>query len=386
MHGPLACPFLWLADHPGQARIKPGHAPRATRSAQSRTTRMWLSRLVTSTRCQPAASSQQPAASSQQPASKQAQPGKRWQADPAHTCSSAPVSAASRQDGMHQVPKDTLQVICARSIRKCCQPQHPLCHALTDRSPLAVPCLIVSCAQRNRNSAGFLVSSGSGATKKPQAGPALAGPSSSGRQVGQNKLLSKSNRYSPMASKCKLCKGNVSLEKATYCQGMCYPPLDDLAPTDADHDCRLCLQEGSLCHLWQADPRYDQVQAIVSLRGRPLHDRTNRAAPIHAPKRLAATLPLSVRSIPRRGEADAAASTCPNTLPTPTHFPVTAAKPPDFVPTRSSPEPAACTVSYQATLCTSMYRHQVFLLRIACSPTACWSDSSESFFHTLANK
>ena len=188
---------------PNQAR------PRATRSAQSRTTRMWLNQLVTSTRCQPAASSQESA-------------GRLILLTPA-----LPLQYLPPQDKM-------VCTKCQKTLSKSSAPDpfvsvvshNPLSHALTDRSPLAVPCLIVSCAQRNRNSAGFLVSSGSGATKKPQAGPALAGPSSSGRQVGQNKLLSKSNRYSPMASKCKLCKGNVSLEKATYCQGMCCPPLD----------------------------------------------------------------------------------------------------------------------------------------------------------------
>ncbi|KAN0063735.1 hypothetical protein ACQY0O_003785 [Thecaphora frezii] len=75
---------------------------------------------------------------------------------------------------------------------------------------------------RNRNAAGFLVASGSGAAKAPAAGPTLAASSSGGRQIGQNKLLSKANRFNPMGSKCKLCKGTVTLDKATYCQGCAY--------------------------------------------------------------------------------------------------------------------------------------------------------------------
>ncbi|PWN47799.1 hypothetical protein IE53DRAFT_390051 [Violaceomyces palustris] len=81
---------------------------------------------------------------------------------------------------------------------------------------------------RNRNAAGFLVASGSGASKVGAAAPKMtasglgAATGSSGRPVGQNKLLSKANRFNPTASKCKVCKQNVSMDRATYCQGCAY--------------------------------------------------------------------------------------------------------------------------------------------------------------------
>ncbi|KAI3623195.1 hypothetical protein CBS14141_003978 [Malassezia furfur] len=72
---------------------------------------------------------------------------------------------------------------------------------------------------RNRNTAGFLVSSGSGA--RPGAlrgGPA---PPGGARKVGENKLLSKSNRFSPLDAKCKLCKQRVTQEPCAYKKGLC---------------------------------------------------------------------------------------------------------------------------------------------------------------------
>lgn len=75
---------------------------------------------------------------------------------------------------------------------------------------------------RNRNSAGFLVSSGSGSGSSSAAGPSRgpgAGLADGGRKVGENKLLSKANRYNPIGTKCKVCKQTVSQDRATYCQG-----------------------------------------------------------------------------------------------------------------------------------------------------------------------
>lgn len=66
------------------------------------------------------------------------------------------------------------------------------------------------------------MSSGSGA--RPGAlrgGPA---PPGGARKVGENKLLSKSNRFSPLDAKCKLCKQRVTQERASYCQGTCWDP------------------------------------------------------------------------------------------------------------------------------------------------------------------
>ncbi|WFC96607.1 hypothetical protein MBRA1_003268 [Malassezia brasiliensis] len=73
---------------------------------------------------------------------------------------------------------------------------------------------------RNRNTAGFLVSSGSGA--RPGAMRGGAAPPGGARKVGENKLLSKSNRFSPLDAKCKLCKQRVTQERASYCQACAY--------------------------------------------------------------------------------------------------------------------------------------------------------------------
>lgn len=70
--------------------------------------------------------------------------------------------------------------------------------------------------QRNRNPAGFLVPSGSAA--RPGTARGVHAPPAGARKVGENKLLSKSNRFSPLDAKCKICKQRVTQERATYCQ------------------------------------------------------------------------------------------------------------------------------------------------------------------------
>ncbi|WFD41262.1 uncharacterized protein MJAP1_004259 [Malassezia japonica] len=73
---------------------------------------------------------------------------------------------------------------------------------------------------RNRNAAGFLVPSGSAA--RPGTARGVGVPAPGGRKVGENKLLSKSARFSPLDAKCKLCKQRVSQERAAYCQACAY--------------------------------------------------------------------------------------------------------------------------------------------------------------------
>ncbi|WFD30486.1 hypothetical protein MSPP1_001507 [Malassezia sp. CBS 17886] len=69
--------------------------------------------------------------------------------------------------------------------------------------------------------AGFLVASGS-ATKARGVGGGASAPAGGGRKIGENKLLSGANRYSPVGLKCQLCKQPVRQEKATYCQACAY--------------------------------------------------------------------------------------------------------------------------------------------------------------------
>ncbi|WFD03421.1 hypothetical protein MOBT1_002110 [Malassezia obtusa] len=73
---------------------------------------------------------------------------------------------------------------------------------------------------RNRNPAGFLVPSGSAA--RPGTARGVHAPPAGARKVGENKLLSKSNRFSPLDAKCKICKQRVTQERATYCQSCAY--------------------------------------------------------------------------------------------------------------------------------------------------------------------
>ncbi|KAL4400687.1 microtubule binding protein [Malassezia pachydermatis] len=72
---------------------------------------------------------------------------------------------------------------------------------------------------RNRNAAGMLKGSGPSALSKTGRSPSVVGAS---RKVGENKLLSKSNRFSPLGVQCKLCKQRVTQEKAQYCQACAY--------------------------------------------------------------------------------------------------------------------------------------------------------------------
>lgn len=72
--------------------------------------------------------------------------------------------------------------------------------------------------QRNRNAAGLLVPTGSAA--RPGTASGVRAPPSSGRKIGENKLLSKAARVSPMSAKCLLCKQRASQERGKYCQGM----------------------------------------------------------------------------------------------------------------------------------------------------------------------
>lgn len=72
--------------------------------------------------------------------------------------------------------------------------------------------------KRNRDASGTLVSSGSGA--KASAARHGPGPVGGGRKVGENKLLSKSNRFSPLGAQCKLCKQRVTQQHAQFCQCM----------------------------------------------------------------------------------------------------------------------------------------------------------------------
>lgn len=77
--------------------------------------------------------------------------------------------------------------------------------------------------QRNRDSQGFLKSTSSRPSASGSAGPSTAssaaGPS---RPLAANKLIASKNRYNPLSAKCKICKGTVSQEKATYCSGCAY--------------------------------------------------------------------------------------------------------------------------------------------------------------------
>lgn len=77
--------------------------------------------------------------------------------------------------------------------------------------------------QRNRDSQGFLKSTSSRPSASGSAGPSTAssaaGPS---RPLASNKLIASKNRYNPLTAKCKICKGTVSQEKATYCSGCAY--------------------------------------------------------------------------------------------------------------------------------------------------------------------
>ncbi|WFD34630.1 hypothetical protein MCUN1_001471 [Malassezia cuniculi] len=71
---------------------------------------------------------------------------------------------------------------------------------------------------RNRNAAGFLVSSGTGATTSRTA---VAGAASGGRRLRENKQLT-AGRFSPLVSRCKLCSQSVLQERANYCQKCAY--------------------------------------------------------------------------------------------------------------------------------------------------------------------
>lgn len=79
---------------------------------------------------------------------------------------------------------------------------------------------------RNRNTQGAVVASGLGSSSSRTGPSASSTSSSSVRDVGKNKLLGSKNRYSPMATRCTLCKANVQQDKAKYCQReSCFLPL-----------------------------------------------------------------------------------------------------------------------------------------------------------------
>lgn len=94
---------------------------------------------------------------------------------------------------------------CAKSARRASRRSHRRTHSC------------VAANKRNRNAAGFLVNSGTGASTSRTA---VAGAASGGRRVGENKLLTK-GRFSPLISRCKLCGQGASQERASFCQSAC---------------------------------------------------------------------------------------------------------------------------------------------------------------------
>lgn len=90
------------------------------------------------------------------------------------------------------------------------------CEKTLSKTATADPFVRVWLTQRNRNAAGFLV--GTGSAGRVGASRGVHAPLPGARKVGENKLLSKSNRFSPLDAKCKLCKQRVTQERASYCQ------------------------------------------------------------------------------------------------------------------------------------------------------------------------
>lgn len=90
----------------------------------------------------------------------------------------------------------------------------------------------------------------SGSAARPGTARGVGVPAPGGRKVGENKLLSKSARFSPLDAKCKLCKQRVSQERAAYCQGTSYFSRS------------VRVQKRAVCYLWQTDPGYLALQAV----------------------------------------------------------------------------------------------------------------------------